>query len=999
MATIARSRRARSPLAWALALASVLLLPGAVRAQIVVDGTLTGSGQTALTGPSFAIGANLGVVQGSNLFHSFHQFNLASGQTAVFSGPAGTANVISRVTGGQGSTIDGTIQSTMAGASFYFFNPQGVAFGPNARLNVSGSFHVSTADYLGFLGGDRFVAQPVPIGQNLVLTGSPASFGFLGPTPAPISIQGSTVAPILQVPASTTALARTLSIVGGDITIKGPAPLNSGTLLARGGLVQVVSVRSAGEATLSAAGQTPDVSVSSFSALGDIKLENAPTIALANNAVIDAGGRVAATLQPSGTVLIRGGRLQIDSSSVLSNTTGGVNASPVGAARAVDIRLAGDMSLAGNSRINAQTAGLPVATFRGQGGEIVAEVASLSLTGGSQIARTSNSSSTALTGGIRITASDSITIDGVSATGASSGLFSTPARIESFGGVTITGGASLTLGDRGTILSQPSAQGSAGDVTLTVGSLTATGGANISTGASAQAPAGRITVTADAVSLSGRNPGDPTKPSGILSTSGPTAVSGDISVSAASVSVTDGAAIQSGSATSGQGGSVTVLSTGPVVVASEGAITSQTRGGDVREVKITAPSLALDNGRVQATTNEAGKAGDVTVAVGTLSVRGGGQIKTSSEQTATGAAGSITVTASESATVSGPGSGLFSTADEFGKPGRIEIVTPALGLGDGGQISVTTNTRVASAPPGDITLSVGTLGLGGGAHIDSGTTGAAQGGNVTVAAGSSVTVSGSAISSNATSTGAGGNITIRTPQMALTDHATLSARSTGTGDAGSIALVLGESLRIQDSAITTAATQADGGNVSITTTGSLLYMLNGRITTSVGSGLGGGGNIAIGSLAHPVEFVILNSSEIRADAFGGPGGNIDIFAGTYLTSDTVLSASSALGVPGTIGIQAGITDVSGSVGQLPEAVLQAATLLRAACAARLAGGQSSSLVVSGREGLPAEPGGALPSPVLADGPAESGSAMDEGRGGADELPRIALWAPAPRCLR
>ena len=208
--------------------------------------------------------------------------------------------------------------------------------------------------------------------------------------------------------------------------------------------------------------------------------------------------------------------------------------------------------------------------------------------------------------------------------------------------------------------------------------------------------------------------------------------------------------------------------------------------------------------------------------------------------------------------------------------------------------------------------------------------------------------------------------------MELTNQATLSATSTGTGNAGNISLLLGNRLRLQDSAITTAASIADGGNILITTTGSQVFLVNGRITTSVQSGVGGGGNITLGTAAHPIELLILNGSEIRADAFGGPGGNINIFAGIFLTSNSLLSASSALGVPGTIGIQAGITNVSSIVGQLPESVLQVATLLRAACATRLAGGQSSSLVVSGREGLPAEPGGALPSPLVAEGPADSG---------------------------
>src|SRR5206468_614400 len=173
-------------------------------------------------------------------------------------------------------------------------------------------------------------------------------------------------------------------------------------------------------------------------------------------------------------------------------------------------------------------------------------------------------------------------------------------------------------------------QGSAGNITLVVGQLTATGGANISSRAAGAAPAGQITITAEGVLLSGRNPTDASKPSGILSLSPQSAVSGDISlVNVASLSVTDGAAIQSGSGIAGAGGSVTVSSRGPVVVSSGGSITSQARGADVREVTIKAPSssLTIDNGLVQASTIEAGKAGDVTVKVATLSVTGGGAIK------------------------------------------------------------------------------------------------------------------------------------------------------------------------------------------------------------------------------------------------------------------------------------------------------------------------------------------------------------------------------------
>ena len=87
---------------------------------------------------------------GSNLFHSFGNFSVDVSQSANFLNDAGLAtnNIISRVTGGNPSNIFGTINTTdFGGANLYLMNPAGILFWPNARLNVAGSFHATTADY------------------------------------------------------------------------------------------------------------------------------------------------------------------------------------------------------------------------------------------------------------------------------------------------------------------------------------------------------------------------------------------------------------------------------------------------------------------------------------------------------------------------------------------------------------------------------------------------------------------------------------------------------------------------------------------------------------------------------------------------------------------------------------------------------------------------------------------------------------------------------------
>ena len=147
---------------------------------------------------------------------------MPTGGSATFTGPETIANILSRVTGGQPSVIDGRLQSTIPGANLYLLNPSGVLFGSNASLSVSGSFHVSTADSLRLADGAKFYAN---LGQESRLTvAEPAAFGFLGSTPAPITIQGSA----LQVPVGSA-----LSVVGGDITMVG-GRTSSGRLLLAG---------------------------------------------------------------------------------------------------------------------------------------------------------------------------------------------------------------------------------------------------------------------------------------------------------------------------------------------------------------------------------------------------------------------------------------------------------------------------------------------------------------------------------------------------------------------------------------------------------------------------------------------------------------------------------------------------------------------------------------------------------------------------------------------
>jgi len=138
---------------WLLAAVVPFLLiapPGAyaqtTTTEIKTDGRMGAEETIEGTSTVFTIDHDLGLSKDDNLYHSFEVFKIGAGDTGLFTGPPeGYANVISQVTGGEPSRVDGTLESRIPRANFYFFNPNGVFFGQNAKVNVPAAFHVSSA--------------------------------------------------------------------------------------------------------------------------------------------------------------------------------------------------------------------------------------------------------------------------------------------------------------------------------------------------------------------------------------------------------------------------------------------------------------------------------------------------------------------------------------------------------------------------------------------------------------------------------------------------------------------------------------------------------------------------------------------------------------------------------------------------------------------------------------------------------------------------------------
>jgi len=513
----------------ALILGGFLLLSSPLPvSHAVVTTTITSDGTlgTTISQSGTLYNINGGTIKGSNLFQSFTLFSVGTGDIASFNGPNGIVNILSRVTGGQQSLIDGTLRSTISGANLYLLNPAGVLFGANARLDLSGSFHVSTADYLKFTDGAKFFVDLA--NANTVLSVEPvATFGFLGPNPAAITFQGS---------ALSVDVGKTISVVGGDIKLEGGTPsvgpFRGATLTAQSGLISVAGVASAGEVFLSTLESAPNVNGDTFTALGSIELSQ--------NSGIDISGN------GGGTVLIRGGRLRIDSGRVLA-----LNA---GSGQSSEVQVTGDsLELSNGGRISTSTIG------DGPGGAITVTVTgsiSMDGMGSSLFSRTTQNGAA---GSVTVTARTLGMTGGAQINTSADGAFGTNGP----GGPVTVNATTISITGAGTGLFSNARAGSGrgGDISINAGTLTLTGGARIdsSTGHETNVP-GVGTI------ISGSGPG------------------GNVTITASdSVVLSDGAVISANSVAFGRAGNI-VIQAGDSYESRDSSVTTataQSAGGNI----------------------------------------------------------------------------------------------------------------------------------------------------------------------------------------------------------------------------------------------------------------------------------------------------------------------------------------------------------------------------------------------------------------------------------
>jgi filamentous hemagglutinin family protein len=882
------------------------------------DGTL---GTTVTqSGNRYTITGGTRPGNGPNLFHSFDRFNVGTGDTASFTGPTGIANIISRVTGGQQSDIDGTLHSEIPGAHFFLLNPSGVLFGANARLDVSGSFHVSTADVLRFADGATFSAH---LGEKSTLTvAAPAAFGFLGPTPGPITMQGS----VLKVTAG-----QTLSVVGGDITLVGNDSTSSAhpspTLKAPGGRIQLVSVASSGEIGLDRVATAPDLRMDGFTRLGRIDLSQ--------GAVATVGGKGS---RNAGEIEVRGGQLTLSGGSRLDASTQGA-----GRGGTVTVQATEALTLTGlNSRLTSSTTG------DGDAGQIVVKAPQVCVQEGADIQALTAKNTRGNAGTIRL----------------------------EVGTLTLTGEHSKTAPY---ISTETAGTGQGGSITVWAKkAVTLTGPSSrivSNSNGTSTGDAGRIAVKTPVLCAMGDYAGIRAFAYNGLGKGG------DVLVKVGTLMLSDGAIIGSSTQGMGRGGSVTVEATEAII----------------RDTIINADGTVHQYCGLESSTSGDGQGGDILVKVGTLTLSGGAYINSSSATGGTGSGGRITVRATGAITLTGsiPGSPSRITSSTRGDAdaGQIVVEAPRVSVQDGATIRVRSGqvnsdgTLVAgTGRAGNVTITAQILTLTGGS-LTTETRGAGPAGDITLNIGSLI-AQGATLTSSSIDMATGTTGTVRI--QGLGGMGTFANRVTLTGG----------------SKVATDGTVANGGDIQVRVQGTL-RLRDSKITTDVGGGQGQGGHIRIDP-----GVVILERSQIQANAFGGPGGKIELVAQGFLADTTSqVTAFSERNVNGIVDIQA-ITTPVGLVAPLPPTFAPAAALLRSPCAARLHEGTVSTLVERGRDGMPATPDGVLPSrlplapldtasPPHEEGLPSAARAWPLGEGQRDPSAPLALrgWAASVDALR
>lgn len=830
-------------------------------AQIVMDGSLGTAG--SLTGPHFDIPANLGKQFGPNLFHSFRDFQLHQGESANFSGPTSIKNILSRVTGGRTSVIDGQLNSSIAGANFFFINPAGIVFGPKAQLNVGGDFTATTASLVYLDGKGQFSAEKSQ--ESVLSSAAPSAFGFLKATPTSIRVNGGTL---------NVATRQNISLVGGDISLSG------GGVFSDQGITNLVSARSSGDINGVGSASRP-FDVRGLGRLGNIEMnDGAKLFGFENGGVnISAGnlslsGRATSITQEnerssrSGTLSISlNGTLRLaDGAFLQSRAFGNHEGAPV-VVRAHNILL-----LSGGQILS-------LSEKAGKGGRLDLEASTIDLFGGSNIGSTNLASGAG--GSIHLRADH-----------------------------LLTKGENTAIS---TLTQEKHGGGNSGKIVLDVYQLEVRDSGSISTATLGNGSSGNIEVRADAIVLDGEN--NP-RFTGFSTGNGSAQVpgsGGDITIRSNSLDIRNGGLIATDTSGTGVGGDIDIRSNSTRIDgkadASTGisAVTFATKdGGRAGSIRIQGKEVLVRRGGIVTTTTfGSGHGGSIEIAANDIILDGGGS------------ANDTSITAETSDKATGRGGGIQLNARSLQVLRGAEVSTSSYGVGSGGDINVKAdNFQIDGMGSEKFT------GLNATTFREQGKAG--QGGNINVHGKRLLIVDGGAISGATLGLGNAGNITVNAERVEIDRRAsglftgisgvTNAHPHVGEAGSGGSVVVKGRKLQILNGGEITTDTLGNGIGGSITIASDTILIDGQRSVAdeAVSTGLSAGSALKEGGGAGGNINITANSLDIRntgtvstASEGTGPGGDITVEARNIsLDGGGVSAASRGRGNAGKIDLHA-----------------------------------------------------------------------------------------------
>jgi filamentous hemagglutinin family protein len=835
---------------------------------------------------------------GFNLFHSFSEFNVGAGQGVYFDNPAGVTNILTRVTGGNPSNILGRL-GVFGTANLFLLNPSGVVFGPNASLDVQGSFTASTAPAIGLGAGQFGMVNPVV--PTLVDVQPDALFlNALGAVNARGAIvnQG-TLQPGQTLTLNSNALTNTGILQAGQgLSLNANTLTNAGTAIGQTGTINSGSFVNPGTV------QTPQglaLNATTVNSTGALLAENGALSVTATDVT------ALSTLTAQNATVVANQNLTLGSSQL--NTTGNLSLTAGNqmllsdaATQPFNATAGGTLTLQAGQGVDINILKNPLSTISSGGALTIASPA-----GNTAVSGRLTGGSLALTGrSTAITDSNLTSTTGPVAISATNGSLSlAQGRINAATTLALSATDTVTLRDLSALPIQLSAngtltiQGNQGiDIqTVDPASLLQTGG-NLQLSSSAGPISAKIPLqVAGAFGIASAGDiglGDFTGQSLSLSSTGNIAI-GNINTSngqggnggqvmlSARRSITTGTI--NTSATFGNGGPVnliagTGISTGAITTNAQGANASGAvtlvAGGNILANGISSTAVAGNGGAIQliSTSGSVDTRGGVinTQSIigtsGTVELRAFGDIFTQNISTSSfsGNSGAIALTS------------LAGNIDTTAAVGGLDASTATIRAGRGGAITLTADRNVSV---GSI-FSDGGLGASGAIAVTS------RSGNITVSPGTinSRTYGSEPSGSIQFQTGPDGTISMNGTTLSTSPDPQVAA----AGDGGRVDIVGGKVLLNTTTIDSSTATAGNGGSITIVgqAPGQSVVLQGNTTLNSSTTSTGKGGDISIsGQSVLLQQGATLNSSTTAA----GNGGSIGITGQTVtLQGDTTLNS-------------------------------------------------------------------------------------------------------------